>query len=106
MSLEIPRRYDKHFAHLISLCALSGVGARKFTNLVQVFNVDGDRNVGRITVIKEVFEPDFGRNRADDFAKTRHFEILYAPDIKHQRAERFTDEAHSFVAEIDGIEMM
>ncbi len=53
-----------------------------------------------------MFEPHLERNRANDFTETCYFEILDAPDIKHEGTEFLTDEADSLLPEINGIEMM
>lgn len=41
-------------------------------NLVQISNIDRNRNVGRVPVIQEMFQSDLHRNRRDHLAKTRH----------------------------------
>ena len=93
--------------------ALAGLGARatrlrsagEVADLVEVADVDGDRDVGGVAVVEEVFEADLHGDGADEFAETGHLEIFHLPDFKHQGAEIFADERHFAVVEINGVEV-
>src|ERR1700678_1530738 len=54
------------------------------SDLVQISNIDWNRNVGRIAVIQEVLQSDLHWNRRDHLAKTRHLQIFHTPDFQHQ----------------------
>ena len=72
----------------------------EIADLVEVADVNWNRNIGGIAVIEEMLEPDLDGNGADDFAEARHLEIFHAPDFQHERAEVFADEGYLTVAQI------
>src|SRR5215470_13484835 len=76
------------------------------SDLIQVSDIDRNRNVGRVAVIQEMLQPNLHRNRRDHFAKARHLQIFHTPDFQHQRTEFIADEAHSPLSQIDRIKMM
>src|SRR5207247_3118724 len=61
--------------------------ASEVSYLVQVFNIDRDRNIGRVAVIEEMFQTDLKRNRADHFAEAWRLQIFDLPYFEHQPSE-------------------
>ena len=96
-------------ARLVPHCAQNDTSflvAGEEADLVEVVDVDGDGDVGGVTVIEEVGEVDFERDAGDDSAEARELEVLRSPDLEHERAEVFADERHFSVVEIDGVEVV
>src|SRR5581483_234096 len=79
--------------------------SREITDLVEVADVNWDRNIGGVAVVEEMLEADLDGNGADDFAEARHLEIFHAPDFEHEGAEVFADEGHLAIAEIYGVKV-
>lgn len=72
----------------------------EITDLVEIADVNWNRNIGGVAVVEEMLEADLDGNGADDFAKARHLEIFHAPDFEHEGAEVFAAEGHLAIAEI------
>jgi len=72
----------------------------EIADLVEVADVNWNRNIGGVAVVQEMLEADLDRNGADDFAEARHLEIFHVPDFEHEGAEVFTDEGHVAIAEV------
>ena len=79
--------------------------AGEVADLVEVADVSGDGDVGRIAVVEEVFEADLHRDGTDELAEARHLEIFHVPDLQHQGAEGLADKGHFAVVEIDGVKV-
>ena len=72
----------------------------EIANLVEVADVNWNRNIGGVAVVEEMLEADLEGNGADDFPEARHLEIFHLPDFEHEGAEVFADEGHLAIAEI------
>jgi hypothetical protein len=83
----------------------SSAAASQIPNLVQVFNLDRDGNVGRIAAIEEVFNTNLDGNRADNLAEARNLEILHFEYLEPQGAELFADEPHLPVAQVNAVKV-
>src|SRR5271154_3803667 len=89
-------------------CEMSGTRSSfssQLSDLVQILHIDRDRNIWGVSIIEEMRQPNFDRNRADHFAKARHLEVLHMPDFEHQRTKIFADKPHSAIAQIDSVKM-
>src|SRR5215471_17817056 len=90
----------------VSLRALiSLLGCGQLTNLIQISHIDGNRNIGGVTIIEEVFQPNLHRDGADHFAEAWHLQVLHFPDFEHQGTELLTNEAHPVLAHVNSIEV-
>src|SRR5580658_7069989 len=79
---------------------------RQVSDLVEIADVDGQGNVGRIAVVEEMLQTDLHGNAADHLAEARHLEVLHFPDVQHQRAELRADEAQAAMrVQIDAVEV-
>ena len=72
----------------------------EIADLVEVADVNWNRNVGGIAVVEEVLEADLHGNGADDFPEAWHPKIFHVPDFEHEGAEVFADEGHLVTAEV------
>src|SRR5438128_6361647 len=79
---------------------------REVSYLVQVLNIDRDRNIRGIAVIEEMFQADLNRYRTDRFAEPRHLQIFDLPYFEHQRSELLADEFHLALIQINAIKVM
>ena len=72
----------------------------EIADLVEVADVNWNRNIRGVAVVEEMLEADLEGNGADDFPEARHLEIFHLPDFEHEGAEVFADEGHLAIAEI------
>lgn len=72
----------------------------EIADLVEVADINWNRNVRGVAVVEEMLKADLNGNGADDFAEARHLEIFHVPDFEHEAAELFADEGHFAIAEI------
>ena len=72
----------------------------KIADLVEVADVNWNRNIGGVAVVEEMLEPDLDGNGTDEFPEARHLEIFHMPDFEHQGAEVFADEGHLAIIQI------
>ena len=79
--------------------------SRKIADLVEVTDVNWNRNVGRVAVVEEMLEMDLHGNGTNEFAEARRLEIFHAPDFQHERAEVFADEGHLAIIQIYGVKV-
>src|SRR5262249_18491893 len=77
--------------------------SRKIADLVEVPDVNWNRNIGRVAVVEEMLEADLHGNGTNEFAEAWRLEIFHAPDFQHERAEVFTDEGHLAIIQIYGV---
>ena len=77
----------------------------EIADLVEVVDVNWNRNIGGVAVVEEMLEGDLDGNGPDDFTEARHLEIFHVPDFEHEGAEIFTDEGHLAIAEIYGVKV-
>src|SRR5690242_17863386 len=66
--------------------------AGEVADLVEVADVDGDGDVGRIAVVEEMLEADLHGDGADELSEARHLEIFHAPNLEHEGTKLFADE--------------
>src|ERR1700756_609088 len=78
----------------------------QFSDLIEISNVDRDRNIGRVPVVQKVLQPNFHRNRRNHLTEPGYLQVLHLPDLDHERAEFFADKTHLALAKIDPIEMV
>ena len=72
----------------------------EIADLVEVADVNWNRNICGVAVVQEMLEADLDGNGADDFAESGHLKIFHVPDFEHEGAEVFADEGHLAIAEI------
>lgn len=72
----------------------------KVADLVEVSDVNWNRNIGGVSVVEEMLEVDLHGNGTNEFAEARRLEIFHVPDFEHQRAEIFADEWHPAIIQI------
>ena len=53
----------------------------EIADLVEVVDINWNRNIGGVAVVKEMLKADLDRNGADEFAEARHLEIFHMPDL-------------------------
>ena len=66
----------------------------EIADVVEVADINWNRNIGGVTIIQEMLEADLDGNGADEFAEARHLEIFHIPDFEHEGAEVFANEGH------------
>src|SRR5439155_25731393 len=79
---------------------------REVSYLVQVLNIDRDRDIRGIAVIEEMFQTDLNRYRTDHFAEPRHLQLFDLPYFEHQRSELLADESHFALIQINAVIVM
>src|SRR5215469_14862743 len=72
----------------------------KIADLVEVTDVNWNRNIGGIAVVEEMLEVDLDGNGTNEFAEARHLEIFHVPDFEHEGAEVFADKGHLVIIQI------
>ena len=72
----------------------------KIADLVEVADVNWDRNIGGVAVVEEMLQADLDGNGTNKLAEARPLEIFHAPDFKHEGAEVFADEGHLAITQI------
>ena len=77
----------------------------EIADLVEVSDINCNRNIGGIAVVEEMLKADPDGNGADEFAEARHLEIFHVPDFEHEGAEVFTDEGHLATAQIYSVKV-
>src|ERR1700746_268870 len=76
------------------------------SDLIEISDVDRDRNIGRIAVIEEMLKAYLRGNIGNHLAEPRYLQILDLPDLDHERAEIFADKTYLAPAQIDAVEMV
>ncbi len=66
----------------------------EIADLVEVADINWNRNIGRVAVVEEMLKADLDGNGADEFSEARHLEIFHLPDFEHEGAEVLADEGH------------
>ena len=72
----------------------------EIADLVEVADVNWNRNIRGVAVVEEMLEADLEGNGADDFPEARHLEIFHLPDFEHEGAEVFADEGHLAIIQV------
>src|SRR5215469_791070 len=72
----------------------------KIADLVEVADVNWNRNIGGVAVVEEMLEVDLDGNGTNEFAEAGHLEIFHVPDFEHEGAEVFADKGHPAIIQI------
>src|SRR5215472_9881374 len=72
----------------------------KIADLVEVADVNWNRNIGGVAVVEKMLEVDLDGNGTDEFVETRHLEIFHVPDFEHEGAEVFANKGHLAIIQI------
>ena len=72
----------------------------KIADLVEVADVNWNRNIGGVAVVEKMLEVDLDGNGTNEFVETRHLEIFHVPDFEHEGAEVFANKGHLAIIQI------